>query len=52
MRAEWANQNYENGRLGYPTSDEIYPAPGEAYQTYEGGTIFYKAGQGTRIQYK
>jgi uncharacterized protein with LGFP repeats len=37
---EWDKTGKEWGRLGYPTSDELYNQEG-AYQTFEGGKIVW-----------
>lgn len=39
-RDPWAQQGFENGALGYPTSNELGLNSG-VYQTYQGGTIFW-----------
>jgi uncharacterized protein with LGFP repeats/L,D-peptidoglycan transpeptidase YkuD (ErfK/YbiS/YcfS/YnhG family) len=39
-RAAWAATGFENGPLGYPTSDEIGVAGG-VFQAYQGGTIYW-----------
>lgn len=39
-REAWARQGFENGALGYPTSNELGINSG-VYQTYQGGTIFW-----------
>lgn len=39
-RGAWAQAGFENGYLGYPTSDEI-PVGGGVRQNYQGGTIFW-----------
>lgn len=44
-RGVWAQQGYENGPLGYPTSDEIALGDG-VYQTYQGGTIYWSPSTG------
>jgi uncharacterized protein with LGFP repeats len=42
--------NYENGLLGYPTSDEVFGLrDGGAFQHYEGGTIFHAPATGARV---
>ena len=38
----WASQNWEQGPLGYPTSDEIATGTG-SYQMFEGGAIIWTA---------
>ncbi|GAP55370.1 protein PS1 [Arthrobacter sp. Hiyo6] len=39
-RAAWASTGFENGTLGYPTTDEV-PVPGGVYQKYQGGVIYW-----------
>lgn len=46
-RAAWAESGFENGPLGYPTSDEI-GVPGGVYQTYQGGSIYWSPATGGR----
>lgn len=36
----WGTQGYENGRLGYPTSEEV-GVPGGVRQNFQGGYIVY-----------
>lgn len=50
IRGAWSTAGYENGSLGYPTSDEIYGLRnGGVYQTYEHGNIIYAPGVGAFI---
>jgi hypothetical protein len=49
IRNLWAATGYENGGLGYPTSDEIPDGRGGVYQTYQHGAIIYAPGYGTFI---
>ena len=52
LRNAWASQGAENGRLGYPTSDEI-ALNGGVGQTFQGGTIiFYPTTGRTSIAFK
>jgi uncharacterized protein with LGFP repeats len=44
-RGAWALTGYENGVLGYPTTDEI-PVNGGVRQTYQGGAIYWTASLG------
>jgi uncharacterized protein with LGFP repeats/L,D-peptidoglycan transpeptidase YkuD (ErfK/YbiS/YcfS/YnhG family) len=44
-RGGWAQAGFENGFLGYPTSDEI-PVSGGVKQTYQGGAIYWSAAFG------
>jgi uncharacterized protein with LGFP repeats len=48
IRTAWAAQGYENGKLGYPTSNE-YASAGGVTQNYQGGKIVYKASTGARV---
>ncbi|MCC3297705.1 M43 family zinc metalloprotease [Arthrobacter caoxuetaonis] len=43
IRAAYAAQGWENGRLGYPTSGE-YPVPNGSEQTFAGGKITLRNG--------
>ncbi|MEN2738049.1 hypothetical protein ABCS02_09675 [Microbacterium sp. X-17] len=45
IRTVWAAQGYENGALGYPTAAPVN-TPGQAYQTFQGGTIGWSSGNG------
>lgn len=40
IRVKWAQLGFENGRLGYPLSDEVCVASG-CEQDYEGGKIYW-----------
>lgn len=43
IQAYWASQGWENGWLGYPTSEEFTGLPGGgASQTFTGGTVFWQ----------
>jgi peptidoglycan/xylan/chitin deacetylase (PgdA/CDA1 family) len=45
--AAWAGLNWENGFLGYPTSNEITGLKnGGVYQNFQGGVIYWSAGSG------
>ncbi|MFF2345652.1 LGFP repeat-containing protein, partial [Pseudarthrobacter sp. NPDC058119] len=42
IRSIWASTGYENGRLGYPTSDEYATGnDGSVAQNYQGGVIHW-----------
>ncbi len=41
IRQVWADNGVENGRLGYPTTDEIALANGGFKQDYQGGSIYW-----------
>lgn len=48
---KWANQRWERGPLGYPTTDELTASysPLGKYQHFEGGTIYWSHGTGAII---
>jgi hypothetical protein len=48
IRSAWGRLGYENGRLGYPTSDE-YAISGGVRQTYQGGYIDYSYRYGVQV---
>ena len=52
IRTAWASNGLENGRLGYPTSNE-YPtgAPGAVAQNYQGGVIYWSP-EGSAVVYR
>ncbi|MCM6776852.1 alpha/beta hydrolase-fold protein [Nocardia sp. CDC159] len=41
---EWGRQGYENGRLGFPVSDE-FPVPGGSQQNFQTGFIVIRGGR-------
>jgi hypothetical protein len=45
----WAGQGWENGRLGYPLTEEYSTGNGSITQNYQGGTITWSPAMGTRI---
>ncbi len=47
----WKAQKYENGKLGYPTSDTVTSGT-TTRQTYEGGTITVTKGKKAVVTYK
>jgi uncharacterized protein YkwD/uncharacterized protein YraI len=50
IRGAWADSGFENGRLGYPTTDEITGLKdGGVYQRYQGGLIYYTPATGAVI---
>ena len=52
IRTIWASTGFENGRLGYPTSNEYVTGPGgQVAQNYQGGTIKWSP-SGSSIVYK
>ncbi|MGO4186986.1 polysaccharide deacetylase family protein [Pseudarthrobacter sp. TAF60_1] len=47
IRQTWAATNYERGRLGYPTTDEVGGlVNGGVYQLYQGGAINWSPASG------
>ena len=50
IQKAWGKQGYENGRLGYPTSNE-YQSGGKTWQNYQGGKISWTSREGARVQY-
>lgn len=51
IRAAYASQGWENGRLGYPTTNEFAFGAGVA-QDYQGGRITWSGAAGTAISYQ
>ncbi|MFB9376674.1 family 43 glycosylhydrolase [Kineococcus gynurae] len=51
IRSAWAQQGWETGRLGYPTSDE-YDSRGGKRTDFQGGSIFWSPGTGTVVTYR
>lgn len=49
-RVTYANQGFENGRLGYPLGDEYGTAGGGA-QRFQGGWIFWSSATGSRMMF-
>ena len=44
---DWGGLGWENGRLGYPTSNELRtPSRPGAYNTFEGGAVYWSAQTG------
>ncbi|MDQ0258654.1 uncharacterized protein with LGFP repeats/L,D-peptidoglycan transpeptidase YkuD (ErfK/YbiS/YcfS/YnhG family) [Sinomonas atrocyanea] len=48
IRGAWAATGYENGPLGYPTTDELPIRSGGVYQLYQGGAMYWSPGTGAR----
>ena len=47
IRGKWAATGFENGALGYPTSDEVSGLRnGGVYQNYQGGSILWSPASG------
>ncbi|XTR50958.1 LGFP repeat-containing protein [Pseudarthrobacter sp. So.54] len=52
IRSLWAKTGFENGKLGYPTSNEYVTGRGGAVaQNYQGGVIRWSP-TGSRVTYK
>ncbi|PPK97766.1 SpoIID/LytB domain protein [Kineococcus xinjiangensis] len=51
IRDAWARQGWENGRLGYPTSDE-YGVPGGRRSDFQGGSITWTPAGGAVVTYR
>ncbi|WP_240721333.1 Ig-like domain-containing protein [Pseudarthrobacter sp. NamE5] len=50
IRGLWAATGFENGRLGYPVTDEVAGLrDGGVYQNYQGGTIIWSPATGAHI---
>ncbi|MCC9145660.1 MULTISPECIES: hypothetical protein [unclassified Arthrobacter] len=49
IRTAYANQGWENGPLGFPVTGEIKIRDGGAYQSFQGGTIYWSAATGPQI---
>lgn len=47
LRTTYAQQGYQSGKLGYPTSDEYYISNGRL-QDYQGGRLIWSTATGTR----
>ena len=48
MRQAWATTGFENGRYGYPTTNE-YSSGGEVIQNFQGGRIIWSPTTGIRF---
>ncbi|UKA57137.1 S8 family serine peptidase [Arthrobacter sp. FW306-2-2C-D06B] len=51
IRAAWAATGYENGPLGYPTTNEYPAGNGGVVQNYQGGRIAWSPTAGTTVTY-
>ena len=50
IRSLWASKGFENGVLGYPTSDEVSGLKnGGVYQNYQGGAVLWSPATGAHI---
>jgi hypothetical protein len=52
IRVAYALQGWENGRLGYPTTNEFAIGGGAVAQDYQGGRITWSPTSGTSITYR
>ncbi|MDQ6738904.1 MAG: CAP domain-containing protein [Actinomycetota bacterium] len=52
IRKTWASTGFENGRLGYPTTNEYSIGRGNVAQDYQGGRISWTHGTGASISYR
>lgn len=50
IQKEWGKKKYENGKLGYPKSEE-FKWKGKTRQNFEGGYITYTKKQGAKTYY-
>ncbi|MGW9826239.1 LGFP repeat-containing protein/glycosyl hydrolase family 16 [Brevibacterium pityocampae] len=46
IQRHWRSQGWENGRLGYPTSEETPVAGGGVRQSFQGGVLFWRSATG------
>ena len=44
VRSSWAEAGWENGTLGYPTSDQVCDANQDCYQSFQGGEVITTPG--------
>ncbi|MDP5227256.1 MULTISPECIES: GH25 family lysozyme [Arthrobacter] len=50
IRATWAAQSYENGPLGYPSTDQACGlVNGGCYQIFQGGSVHWSAATGANL---
>lgn len=47
IRQEWELQGFENGWLGYPTTEEYKDTSGNTVQGFQGGKIYWNSTSGT-----
>lgn len=50
IKTQWKKLKWENGKLGYPTTDE-YKSGSKIVQKFEGGTISWSKSTGTKVSY-
>ena len=51
IRSLWASTGFENGMLGYPTSDEVPIRDGGVYQNFQGGAILWSPASGAHLSH-
>ena len=51
IRASWAGTGFENGYLGYPTTEEVPIRGGGVYQNYQGGAILWSPATGAHTSH-
>ncbi|NEK87252.1 hypothetical protein GCU60_16035, partial [Blastococcus saxobsidens] len=49
VRDRWAAQGWENGPLGYPTSDVTVLADGVQFARFQGGSVYWTQAAGARM---
>ncbi|MGY1662200.1 N-acetylmuramoyl-L-alanine amidase [Geodermatophilus sp. SYSU D00705] len=49
VRDRWAAQGWENGPLGYPTTDVTTLAAGGAFAHFQGGSVYWSPGSGAHV---
>jgi stage II sporulation protein D len=49
LRDAWARSGYENGALGYPTSDQIALRDGGVGQVFSGGVLYWSRAGGAHV---
>jgi D-alanyl-D-alanine carboxypeptidase len=47
----WGTLGWENGRLGYPVTDEVCPGDGSCSQDFQGGTLTWRQSTGVTVSY-
>ncbi|MHA7209423.1 Ig-like domain-containing protein [Arthrobacter sp. MDT1-65] len=52
IQSKWASQGWENGRLGYPLSNEFQLSATVVAQDYQGGRITWSVPTGATIAYR
>ncbi|WP_245746387.1 LGFP repeat-containing protein [Nocardia altamirensis] len=49
IRDKWATLSWEDGRLGFPVTDEFVARGNGAGQHFQGGSIYWSSGTGARV---